>query len=175
MAAAIVVREGLHPPTDPQNCGSPVAMISAAACVASGTGVPVASNTTTSVPVGTDPTKVDVESVVTSAVVAAVGGTEVSVEAGAGVPAGATEVSEGGTEVSAGAAEVPSGAVEVSAAAGACVSFEAGADGLDEDDVSPLEAGAAGAAGVLSSARTTIGWTALTTSTNSVRLLNNII
>ena len=57
--------------------------------------------------------------------------------------------------------------------AGACVSFDAGAGEVPPEEVSPEEAGAAGAGGVLSSARTIIGWTALKTKTSSVRLLNN--
>ena len=169
-------------------------MISAAAWLASGIGVPVASSTTTAVPVGTVSIKVEEASGVAAASVASVDGTaaegtEVSVEAGAGVlaegtevsvAAGAADVSEAGTDVLAGATEGSAAAGADVLAAGACVSFAAGADVLsaagadvpDEEDVSPVEAGAAG---VPSSARTTIGWTALTTSTNSVRLLNNII
>ena len=149
--------------------------MSAAAWVASGTGVPVASNTTTGVPVCTSDNAVVVSVAVGTAGVsvdatlvsvadgnASVGAALVSVTAagavaGAGVPAGATDVSAGGTELLAGAAEG---------------SAEAGADvptGDEDcvlsvvDDGSP-EAGAAGADGVPSSARAIMGWTALSTS-----------
>ena len=180
--------------------GSPVSMMSAAACVASGTGVPVASNTTTGVSVGTAPTKVEV-SVGATDVAAA----EVAADA-AEVLAGATEVSAEGTDVSAGATEVLTEGAEVSAADGACeaeadvsaatggcvagaeVSAAGGCVAAAGADVSvaaggcvAAEAGAevsaaadaAGGGGVAPSARATKGCTALTTMTSNIRLVNN--
>jgi hypothetical protein len=152
----------------------------------------VASNTTTGVPVGTEPTNVEAGAAEVLAEVA---------EASAGaaeVLAGATEVSAGAAEVLAGGAEVSAGATEVLAEEGGCVAIAAGADvssaaaggcvataaGADESaeegaceeaaaagaDVSP-EAGTAGAGGVLSSARATKGCTALTRSTANMEIL----
>ncbi len=173
MAAPMVASDGPVYPKDVVNCGSPLAMVFAAACVPSGKGLPLASNTTTDVSAGTDPVKVEVSAAAVLSV--------------AGVP-----VED---------AEVLSGAVELSVEAGACVEFVAAAwvsfvpwvveepaedapaeDVLEEDEacvlfepeeLSPDEAGADAGGGGLSSARTITGWTALANRTSSVKLLIN--
>jgi hypothetical protein len=153
--------------------GSLLLMMFAAACVASGTAVPVASNTTTGVPVGTTSIKVEVS---VGAIVVSVGtttavGTDVSADVtvvfvGAavmgevvGVLAGAIDVDKAevsaGTDVFAGTTGV--GATEVSSGA----EMSSGATEV-------AAAGEVGAIGVLLSACAIVIHTELATSTNIV-------
>ena len=124
----VVIPAAVHPespgvfPVGHQT-GSAVLTISAAVCVAKGTGVLLASNTTTDVPVGTDPTNVEMVAgvVVSPSFGATVVPVESAVAAGAGVVAGATAVSVDtagvdGAGVSAGATSVAG--ADVAAAGG---------------------------------------------------------
>ena len=163
------------PDTMGHHTGSSDSMISAAACVARGTGVPVASNTTTAVPVGTVSIKVDVAAgvEVASADVAdsLSVGTAVAAEVADSLSVG-TEVLSDVTEVAADVADSLSEGSEVLAGT-TDVSAEVAEVSVDDTEV-PEEAGDVGATGVLSSARTIMGCNALITMTSKVRLVNKM-
>ena len=150
--------------------------------------MPVASNTTTGVPVGTTAVKVEVAELSAEVldvfvegagvaegegpVGAALVSVDTAVAAGEEVSVGATEVSVEGGGVA--GAEVPAGGALVSVEAAEVAGADVPAGGLEvvDGEVLPdvsdvFEAGGeVGAAGVLSSASAPKGLTALTTNTN---------